>query len=249
MSRGMEFLEYVVGQLKLRIQETDRTILRVRKDIAEMNEYYWENYTEMDQYGYENFDNQQALFAQVNSSQEHQKQRNRWKKMLDSPFFGSVDFVYDGEEDSETFYIGIGNFAKERGSVPLIYDWRAPVSGLFYDFDKGAASYQAPAGEMRGEILSKWQYKIRCGKMIYEFESDMKIDDDILKQELSANSDIQLKNIVRTIQKEQNAIIRNTKDKILVIQGAAGSGKKFYCIRFEGLEDESILCVRGIWLI
>ncbi len=225
MSRGMEFLEYVVGQLKLRIQETDRTILRVRKDIAEMNEYYWENYTEMDQYGYENYDNQQALFAQVNSSQEHQKQRNRWKKMLDAPFFGSVDFVYDGEEESETFYIGIGNFAKERGSIPLIYDWRAPVSGLFYDFDKGAASYQAPAGEMRGEILSKWQYKIRCGKMIYEFESDMKIDDDILKQELSANSDIQLKNIVRTIQKEQNAIIRNTKDKILVIQGAAGSGK------------------------
>lgn len=78
---------------------------------------------------------------------------------------------------------------------------------------------------MEGEILSKWQYKIRHGKMVYEFESDMKIDDDILKQELGANSDTQLKNIVRTIQKEQNAIIRNTKDKILAIQGAAGSGK------------------------
>ena len=78
---------------------------------------------------------------------------------------------------------------------------------------------------MEGEITSKRQYKIRNGKMIYEFESDMKIDDDILKQELGANSDVQLKNIVRTIQKEQNAIIRNTKDKILVIQGAAGSGK------------------------
>ncbi len=78
---------------------------------------------------------------------------------------------------------------------------------------------------MKGEILSKWQYKIRRGKMVYEFESDIKIDDDILKQELSANSDTQLKNIVRTIQKEQNAIIRNTRDKILLIQGAAGSGK------------------------
>jgi len=78
---------------------------------------------------------------------------------------------------------------------------------------------------MQGEILSKWQYKIRRGKMIYEFESDMKIDDDILKQELGSNSDVQLKNIVRTIQKEQNAIIRNTKDRILAIQGAAGSGK------------------------
>ena len=225
MSRGSDFLKYVISQLKIRLQTLDETICEVQKDIAKMNKYYWENYTEMDQYGYENYDNQQALFGQVSVSQEHQRQRSRYRKMLDSPFFGSVDFLYDGEEEPESFYIGIGNFARERGGVPLIYDWRAPVSGLFYDFDKGAASYQAPAGEMEGEILSKWQYKIRGGRMLYEFESDMKIDDDILKQELSANSDTQLKNIVRTIQREQNAIIRNTKDKVLIIQGAAGSGK------------------------
>ena len=225
MSRGTDFLNMVTEKLRQRILELGDTIQEVQKDIAGMNEYYWENYTEMDQYGYENFDNQQALLAQVNANQENQKKRHRMKKMLDSPFFGSVDFQYEGEEEAETFYIGIENFAEERGSVPLIYDWRAPVSGLFYDYDKGPASYVAPAGTMEGEILSKWQYKIRGGRMIYEFESDLKIDDDILKQELGANSDVQLKNIVRTIQKEQNAIIRNTKDKILVIQGAAGSGK------------------------
>ncbi|MBP3664039.1 MAG: AAA family ATPase, partial [Tyzzerella sp.] len=111
------------------------------------------------------------------------------------------------------------------GSLPLVYDWRAPISSLFYDFDKGPASYEAPGGVMEGEILSKWQYKIRDGKMVYEFESDVKIDDDILKQELGNNSSVQLKNIVCTIQREQNAIIRNTKDKILAIQGTAGSGK------------------------
>lgn len=71
---------------------------------------------------------------------------------------------------------------------------------------------------MTGEICSKWQYKIRDGKMIYGFESDVKIDDDILKAELGSNGEVQLKNIIRTIQKEQNAIIRNTKDRILVIQ-------------------------------
>lgn len=92
-----------------------------------------------------------------------------------------------------------------------MYDWRAPVSGLFYDFDQGPASYEAPLGTIEGEIVSKWQYKIRNGKMIYGFESDVKIDDEILKQELGSNGDVQLKNIVRTIQKEQNAIIRNTK--------------------------------------
>ena len=94
-----------------------------------------------------------------------------------------------------------------------------------YDFDKGPASYQAPLGEIHGDIAAKWQYKIRGGKMIYEFESDVKIDDEILKAELGSNGDVQLKNIIRTIQKEQNAIIRNTSDRIMVIQGAAGSGK------------------------
>lgn len=225
MSKGTKFLIDVTEKLKKKIAEMDREIQDVQKDIADMNEYYWENYTEMDQYGYENFDNQQALLAQVGANQENYKYRKRLKKMLRSPFFGSVEFRYDDEEDADEFYIGIGNFAEERGKVPLIYDWRAPVSSLFYDYDKGEASYEAPGGLMCGEILSKWQYKIRNGRMVYEFESDIKIDDDILKRELGANSDTQLKNIVCTIQKEQNAIIRNTKDRILAIQGAAGSGK------------------------
>ena len=225
MSKGTEFLGYVTEKLNNRIAEIGTSIQEVQKDIENMNDYYWENYTEMDQYGYENYDNQQALLAQVNANQGNYKYQHRLKKMVDSPFFGSVEFVYEDEEEPEVFYIGLGNFAEKRGSIPLIYDWRAPVSSLFYDYDRGVASYEAPGGTMNGEILSKWQYKIRNSRMIYEFESDMKIDDDILKEELGGNSDVQLKNIVRTIQKEQNAIIRNTKDKILAIQGAAGSGK------------------------
>ena len=78
---------------------------------------------------------------------------------------------------------------------------------------------------MDGLIKSKWQYKVKHGKMVYAFESDMKIDDEILKRELGENGDVRLKNIVQTIQREQNSIIRNTKDKILVVQGSAGSGK------------------------
>ena len=124
MSKGKEFLIDVTEKLKSRIREIDETIKDVQKDIAGMNEYYWENYTEMDQYGYENFDNQQALLQQVGANQENLKYRQRLKKMLDSPFFGSVEFVYEDEEDPEEFFIGIGNFAEARGRVPLIYDWR-----------------------------------------------------------------------------------------------------------------------------
>ena len=222
---GTEFLEDVTEKIGQRLEELKQSLDEGQKEIENMHEYYWENYTEMDQYGYEDFDNQQALLNQVNANQDRLAMKHRLERMADSPFFGRVDFVFEGEDEPEPFYIGIGNFAEKAGMTPMIYDWRAPVSGLFYDYDKGPASYEAPAGTIEGEIHSKWQYKIRGGKMIYAFESDTKIDDEILKRELGNNGDVKLKNIVRTIQKEQNAIIRNTKDRILVIQGAAGSGK------------------------
>ena len=220
-----QFLKEITDCLQQKIKELDEDLSAGQQEIKNMHEYYWENYTEMDEYGYENYDNQQALLHQVHANEEKLSKRKRLTKMLESPFFGRVDFRYDGEEESETFYIGIGNFAPRAGMRPLIYDWRAPVSGLFYDYDRGPAAYDAPGGRMEGEITSKWQYKIKNGHMIYGFESDTKIDDEILKQELGSGGDVQLKNIVRTIQKEQNAIIRNTKDRILAIQGAAGSGK------------------------
>lgn len=220
-----KFLKEITDCLQQKIKELDEDLSAGQQEIKNMHEYYWENYTEMDEYGYENYDNQQALLHQVHANEEKLSKRKRLTKMLESPFFGRVDFRYDGEEESETFYIGIGNFAPRAGMRPLIYDWRAPVSGLFYDYDRGPAAYDAPGGRMEGEITSKWQYKIKNGHMIYGFESDTKIDDEILKQELGSGGDVQLKNIVRTIQKEQNAIIRNTKDRILAIQGAAGSGK------------------------
>lgn len=138
MSQGTEFLTLINEKLKHKIQEVNHALLEGQKEIESMHTYYWDNYTEMDQYGYENFDNQQALFQQVNANQEQFIYRQRLEKMIDSPFFGRVDFCYEGEEEPEQFYIGIGNFSEKTGHVPLIYDWRAPVSGLFYDYDKGA---------------------------------------------------------------------------------------------------------------
>lgn len=222
---GREYLGYVLECLERRLTEVGKTLEAGAKEIEDMHDYYWENYNEMDQYGYEEFDNRQALLQQVNANEEQRQLRRRFQKMLDSPFFGRVDFTYEGDDAPEEFYIGIGNFAERAGSSPLVYDWRAPVSSLFYDYDKGPAEYEAPSGVFRGDIVSKWQYKIRRGRMIYEFESDIKIDDEILKAELGSSGEIQLKNIIRTIQKEQNAIIRNTRDRIMVIRGTAGSGK------------------------
>lgn len=92
MSRGTDFLADVTDKLKKKIVEINESIEEVQKDIEGMHEYYWENYTEMDQYGYEDFDNRQALLLQVNTNQENLKTRQRLRKMLDSPFFWQCRF-------------------------------------------------------------------------------------------------------------------------------------------------------------
>lgn len=218
-------LKEILIKLEKKIAEVEVSLQAGWQDINRMQEYYWQNYTEMDEYGYENFDNQQALRSRVMDNQEKQKDWHRYQKMLDSPYFGRIDFLYDGEEERERFYIGIGNFSEDFRSTPLIFDWRAPVSSLFYDYEKGRAEYLAPVGKITGEVIAKYQYKIKKGKLQYAFESEIKIDDDILKRELGMHTNASLKNIVCSIQKEQNQIIRNREDRILVVQGSAGSGK------------------------
>ena len=107
----------------------------------------------------------------------------------------------------------------------VIYDWRAPVSSMFYDFELGEASYATPAGDVQGNIELKRQYRIRDGQMEYMLENSLNIQDEVLQQELSKSSDDKMKNIVATIQRDQNAVIRNESSRILIIQGVAGSGK------------------------
>ena len=137
---GIAFLDIVTDKLKQNLTQIHENLSDGQKEINQMQEYFWDNYTEMDEYGYEYYDNQQALLQQVNANQNILSMKHRIESMLDSPFFGRVDFLYDGDDEPESFYIGIANFAEETGKQPLIYDWRAPVSSLFYDYDKGSAS-------------------------------------------------------------------------------------------------------------
>lgn len=220
-----QFLQEALQKLEIAIKELDEKLHLSNSEIDKIQEYFWENYNEFDEYGYEDAMNRQMLEMEINTTAGQKKLRKQYLKMLDSPYFGRIDFLYEGEEEPETYYIGIGNFTPKKAYMPLIYDWRAPVSSLFYDYDAGPASFVAPMGTISGEITKKMQYKIQKGRMIYSLESNLKIDDDILKQELSLSADARLKSIVNTIQKEQNRIIRNEKDRILIVQGSAGSGK------------------------
>ena len=220
-----QYLDHVLAKLEIAIEELQGKMETQRTEIAKMQEYYWESYNEYDEFGYEKIDNDRLLREEMDSHGEMTRKYARYIKMKDSPYFAAVTFRYEDEEDAETYYIGIGDFSPIKGDVPLVCDWRAPISSLFYDYDVGQASFMAPVGKIHGDLLRKNQYKIKNGKLLYMIDSDIVINDDILQKELSMNANARLKSIVTTIQKEQNAIIRNEKDKILVIQGCAGSGK------------------------
>jgi len=102
---------------------------------------------------------------------------------------------------------------------------------MFYDFELGEAWYETAAGTVKGSIGLRRQYRIRQGKMEYMIENDLNIQDDVLQKELSQSSDDKMKNIVATIQRDQNAIIRNESSRVLIIQGVAGSGKTSIAIQ------------------
>lgn len=146
------------------------------------------------------------------------------ERMIRNPYFGRIDFLEEGEEGLEKIYIGISGLMDEDNNF-LVYDWRAPVSSMYYDYEIGKAEYICPSCLIKGEMRLKRQYKILNEKIQYMFDSNLKIDDEILQQILSKSADNKMKTIITTIQKEQNKVIRNEDNKILIVQGPAGSGK------------------------
>ncbi|WP_330949645.1 RNA polymerase recycling motor HelD [Virgibacillus sp. MG-45] len=147
------------------------------------------------------------------------------KRLKDNPYFGRIDFLEDGTKDEEKVYIGIASLMDKEETDFLIYDWRAPIASLYYDFSPGRASYQTVDMEIQGDMTLKRQFIIRQGQLKGMFDTGVTIGDHLLQQALGNNASTTMKSIVATIQKEQNKIIRNEKSKRLVVQGVAGSGK------------------------
>jgi len=217
------YLEMILIKLRKAFQDIDDKIMNYAHEIREKKKYIWENLSQLD--SVEKADNRIAVSNTIAFGEKAILQRQKLSKLINSPYFGRIDFVRDDEIKENAFYIGIHNFAEENENKILIYDWRAPVSSLFYDFEAGRANYLAPAGKMEGRITLKRQYKIKDSQMQYMIESALNIDDEVLQKELSQTSSERMKNIVATIQREQNAIIRNEQARVLIIQGVAGSGK------------------------
>lgn len=218
-----EYLKQIISFLKKVIGNTDASVKDHVDTLAEYKDYIWSN-KDIDPHEIRSM--RESILNHFAMGESVINKHKRLTKILAIPYFGRIDFL-EKKENSKVMpiYIGIHTFYDPESRATLIHDWRAPVSSMFYDHELGEAGYRSPSGEIKGVISLKRQYRIRGGKMEFMIESALTVHDDILQKELSSNVDDKMKNIVATIQREQNRIIRNEDIRTLIIQGVAGSGK------------------------
>ncbi len=218
-----EYLEEIKEKLLLAVKRVDDSVKQFSEELRQNKEYIYEHQSGMDDA--DMVAAGQSIDRMASTGESAVARKKKLMKLGASPYFGRIDFVTAESEKKTNAYIGIYTFFDETMRSNLIYDWRAPISSMFYDFELGEASYQTPSGKINGEIVLKRQYKIKEGRMEFMIENAVNIHDDILQKELSKSSDDKMKNIVATIQRDQNAVIRNEIATVMIIQGVAGSGK------------------------
>jgi DNA helicase II / ATP-dependent DNA helicase PcrA len=222
----------VVNEIDKKINKLKLNASKVGSDVLEIRKDFWEDVTV-------NTDEPDDIIetaASIKQQAELLSERERTHKHLDkhlnilsrlkySPYFGRIDFLEEGEGAEDRVYLGIASLMDEHDENFLIYDWRAPISSLYYDYSPGPARYNTPEGTIEGEMNLKRQFIIRASEIKGMFDTGVTIGDEMLQEVLGNNASTQMKSIVATIQREQNEIIRNERSKILIVQGVAGSGK------------------------
>ena len=224
-------LDNIMGQIKDREKTLKKSIKSAEGEARELNSHFFDD-VKLDYDGYStsmetalSIHQQQQLLSEREHAWQHSaKQLETVERLEKRPYFARVDFKEKNEDRTETIYIGLGSFA-DKDDHFLIYDWRAPISSIYYDGKLGKVSYNSPEGEITVDMTKKRQFMIEDGKIVNMFDTDESIGDQMLLEVLSEKSSTQMKSIVTTIQREQNKIIRNTKADLLFVQGAAGSGK------------------------
>ncbi|GAO31243.1 HelD family protein [Geofilum rubicundum] len=217
------FLTAVILKLQDTLDRLNGNIQGVSSDVKAFKAYLWEHQSDMDHV--EKVSVRESITQAALTGESAVERRKRILKLMDTPWFGRIDFKEKKAQKERPIYVGIHNYTDDVSRQIIIYDWRAPVSSMFYDYELGQAQYEVMGETIEGLIELKRQFRIRQGRMEYMLESSLNIHDEVLQKELSHTSDEKMKNIVATIQRDQNAIIRNDDALVLIIQGVAGSGK------------------------
>ena len=222
----------VTGKISSKITQLEADVGLVRGDVIAMRKEFWDevtvNFSNPDDLGETSTNlrqQSQVLSERERSHLQSSKALKKYKRLVYSPYFGRIDFQEEGTTQVDPIYLGIGSFMDDDTETFLVYDWRAPISSLYYDGSPGITRYATPSGTVTGEMSLKRQFVIHDGVIEVLFDTGVTIGDELLQQVLSHSADDRMKSIVATIQKEQNAVIRNDKTRMLIVQGAAGSGK------------------------
>ena len=189
--------------------------------ILDYRKKYIEEYRDDEDKLIEYFDHER--YIKEESYKTIDRKLGEFVKLKESPYFGKVNFIDD--DIAESLYIGRYGLTPEGSYDPVVVDWRAPVASLFYKGMLGKTSYKTPNGEIPVDIIGRRQLMVKKAKLEGFFDSDINIQDEILQMVLSSKSGEKLKDIVNTIQKEQDEIIRSDRSKAVVVNGVAGSGK------------------------
>lgn len=229
--REQQHLDHVLDLINDKEKELKSSIKSAEGEARDINSHFFDD-VKLDYDGYStsmetalSIHQQQQLLSEREHAWQHSaKQLDTIERLKKKPYFARVDFKESNEKKAETIYIGLGSFA-DRDDHFLIYDWRAPISSIYYDGKLGEVSYNSPEGEITVDMTKKRQFMIKDGKIESMFDTNESIGDQMLLEVLSEKSSTQMKSIVTTIQQEQNKIIRNTSADLLFVQGAAGSGK------------------------
>lgn len=227
------------------LSDLGEDVYQDEENLVEFKKMMWENAN--------SFDDAEINQVKTATSSEAEKvlQKQRYYKKLCSiknkPYFASIVFK-DDEDKIFNIYISL-TYLKDSKLNNILYDWRSPICSLFYDYETGPCSYTAPGGTYSGELKRKRQYKIDNNNLLGVFDNSLNIDDEVLQEVLATESSEKMKNVVNTIQQEQNKVIRNLEDNNLIVQGIAGSGKTtvalhriaFLLYRLERLSSNNIL--------
>ncbi|TPR48572.1 ATP-dependent DNA helicase [Apilactobacillus micheneri] len=224
-------VDYVVKKLGHRLEKTQMEYDQAHNETKRVQQNYGNNtsvnYFEVDDRIETSADLQQQR-GLVNTVIQNEaiikNQLQTYKRLSDSPYFGRIDILDDGEQENEKLYIGTASFVDDDDNF-LVYDWRAPISSIYYNGTLGKVNYSTPAGKQSTDLLKKRQFQIKKGHIDNMFDTNETVGDEMLQSALGDQNDETMQNIVATIQSEQNDIIRDTNSDLLVVQGVAGSGK------------------------
>lgn len=224
-------MEFVMeeGRLEETIQILDAETLNYiakRKYISEYivnyRKKFLEEYRDDDDKVVDYFDHES--YVKEEAFRTIDKRLKEFIILKESPYFGKVT-INEEENGIEDLYVGRFGLTPERTYEPIIVDWRAPIAAMFYKGKLGDTSYSTPDGKINANLLSRRQLIVKKGKLKGIFDSAIDVKDEILQMFLTSNSGKSLQDIVMTIQQEQDEIIRAPKDKVVVVNGVAGSGK------------------------